>query len=128
MQQGRHWKNNCFMHKVYRSPKSKQDFIRDTKYIWRTLFPDKDEKGRPDETVMPYVVRHLNDRMDKSKEKLRDDKITWNEFEKILNYFNNDIRIQAYLFLALESLGRPQELLYTKIRDVEIGQAVAMGV
>ena len=110
----------AFMHKVYMSPKSKQDFIRDTKYMWKLLFPEKDERGRPDETVMPYIVRHLSARIDKSKEKLRNDRISWEEFEKILNYFSKEPKIQAYLFLALESLGRPQELLYIKMKDVEL--------
>src|SRR3989344_4381803 len=108
------------MHQHYISPKSKQDFIRDLKYLWRTLFPEVDERGRPDETIMPYVVRHLSATIDKSREKLRNDRLTWEEFEKILNYFNSDTRMQAYLFLALESLGRPQELLYIKVRDVEL--------
>jgi len=110
----------AFMHKKYNSTKTKQDFIRDTKYLWKLLFPEKDEKGRYDETIMPYVVRHLSDRMDKSKEKLRNDRFTWEEFEQILNYFSLNPKMQAYLFLALESLGRPQEILYTKIRDIEI--------
>jgi len=110
----------AYMHQVYMSPKSKQDFIRDLKYMWKVLFPEKDEKGRPDETLMPYNVRHLSDRIDKSKEKLRNDRISWEEFEKILNYFNKEPKIQAYLFIALESLGRPQELLYIKMKDVEL--------
>ena len=45
----------AFMHTTCDSPKSKQDFIRDTKYMWKLLFPEKDEKGRADETIMPYV-------------------------------------------------------------------------
>ena len=42
------------------SPRSKRDFILDIKHLWRVLFPEKDQKGRPDETITPYVVRHLN--------------------------------------------------------------------
>ena len=115
----------AFMHTTCESPKSKQDFIRDIKYMWKLLFPEKDERGRADETLMPYVVRHLSDKMDKSKEKLREDRINWQEFENLLNYFHHDARIQAYLFLALESLGRPQELLYTKIKDIELYDSYA---
>src|SRR3989338_3797214 len=55
----------AFMHKVYMSPKSKQDFIRDIKYMWKMLFSEIDERGRPDETIMPYVVRQLNAKIDK---------------------------------------------------------------
>ncbi len=115
----------AFMHGNCKSPKSKQDFIRDIKYMWRMLFQEIDEMGRPDETIMPYAVRHLSARIDKSKEKLRNDRLTWEEFEKIMNYFSKDARMQAYLFLALESLGRPQELLYIKIKDVELYDSYA---
>ncbi len=110
----------AFMHSVYNSPKSKSDFIIDIKYIWKVLLPEKDEKGRIDDTLVPYPVRHLSPKQDKSKEKLRDDKIGIEEFEKIIKAFNLDARMQAYLTIAFESLGRPQEVLYTKIKDVQI--------
>ncbi len=109
----------AYMHSVYSTPNSKADFIKDLKYLWRTLFPETDIKGRVDETLTPYVVRHLSGKIDKSKEKMRNDRLSWNDFENLLNYFCTDIRFQAYLFLALESLGRPQELLYLKLRDLE---------
>jgi len=114
---------NCalsFMHSVYQSPRSKVTFIRDIKYVWRILFPDVDEKGRPDETIVPYAVRHISARIDKSREKMRKDKFSWEEFETLVNYFGRDPRIQAFLTLSLESLARPQELLYVKIGDVEL--------
>ena len=104
----------AYMHSVSPSPKTKQDFIRDIKYLWKTLFPEQDERGRLDEALIPYPVRHLSAKIDKSKEKLRNDRFTWEEFEQLLQYFAQDPRMQAYLFLALESLGRPQELLYIK--------------
>ncbi len=110
----------AFMHTRYPSSKSKSDFIKDMRYLWKTLFPETDTKGRQDETIVPHVVRHLSPKMDKSREKLRNDRLTWEEFEKILTYFSHDPRMQAYLFLALESLGRPQELLYTKIKDIQL--------
>jgi len=109
-----------FMHTVYKSPKSKSDFIRDIKHMWKILFPEIDEKGNEDETIVPYPVRHLRSKIDKSKEKLRNDRLTFEEFEKILSYFSKDPRMQAYIILAQESLGRPQEILYTKIKDVEL--------
>ncbi|MDA2934371.1 site-specific integrase [Acidobacteria bacterium AH-259-D05] len=108
------------MHKVYQTPKSKQTFISNFKYIFRILFPEMDEKERPDETIVPYVVRHLSTKVDKSAHKLRKDKLTWEELEHLVNYFSNDVRIQAYLTLALESLARPQELLYIRIKDIEL--------
>ena len=77
----------------------------------------KDIKGRPDETLVPYVVRHLSPKVDRSKERTRNDKLDFDEFHKILDFFSNDLRMQAYLMLALESIARPQELLYRKWRD-----------
>jgi len=108
------------MHSAYKSPKSKETFIIDLKFIWRTLFPEKDEKERIDETLVPYPVRHLSARTDKSRQKLRQDKLSWDEFEKLVDYFSSEPRMQAYLTLALESLARPQELLYLRIKDVEL--------
>lgn len=110
----------AFMHTRYNSSKSKSDFIRDIKYIWKSLFPENDERGRIDETIMPYVVRHLKGVIDKSREKARKDKLTWEEFEKLVAYFSDEPKMQAYLTLAVESLGRPQEILYTKIEDLEL--------
>ena len=110
----------AIMHNTYTSPKTKETFIKDLKHIWKMLFPEIDEKERPDETIVPYPVRHLSARIDKSRQKLRGDKITWEEFEQLVNFFNGDARMQLYLNLALECLARPQELLYLKIRDVEL--------
>lgn len=109
-----------YMHSVYSSPKSKSDFIKDIRFMWRQLFPERDERGRIDENIMPYAVRHLNRKIDKSRERRRRDKLTWDEFEKIMHYFSKDPRMQCYLSLALESLGRPQEMLYIRLRDVDI--------
>jgi len=110
----------AFMHKNHPSIKSKGDFIIDIKYLWKILIPEKDEKGRIDDTIVPYAVRHLSGKIDKSKEKKRDDKLSVQEFESLIKAFSQDARIQAYLTLAFESLGRPQEILYTKIKDVEL--------
>lgn len=106
-------------HSVYKTPKSKETFVKDVKYMWKLLFPENDSQGRPDETLVPYAVRHLSAHSDKSRQKLRKDKLTWEEFERLVNYFSNDPRMQVYLTLSLESLARPQELLYVKISDVE---------
>ncbi|MBR9683098.1 phage integrase family protein [Candidatus Woesearchaeota archaeon] len=109
----------AFSHTTNKSIKSKRDMIRDIKLIWRVLFPEKDKKGRVDETITPYPVRHLKPHIDRSKEKLRNDRINWEEFQKIVNFFSGDARLQAYIMLAVESLGRPQEILYTRIKDYE---------
>ena len=107
-------------HETYNTPKSKETFLRDLKHIWRVLFPEPDQLGRPDETIVPYVVRHISGKVDKSRQKFRKDRLEMQEFEKLLNYFSNDFRIQAYISFALESLARPQEILYRKIRDIEL--------
>ena len=110
----------AYMHKTHKSPTSKADFVKVIKRTWRTLFPEKDEKGRIDESLCPYAVRHLRTNGDKSRQKAREDKLTWEEYESIVKYFSDNPRMQAYLTLAVESLGRPQELLYTKIKDLEV--------
>lgn len=115
----------ALMHKTHLSPRSKETFVKDLKFLWKTLFPGNDEKGRPDDTIVPYEVRHLSPRTDKSREKARADKFNFEEFEKIVNYFGSDPRIQAFLTLSLESLARPQELLYLKIGDVELYDSYA---
>jgi integrase len=107
------------MHVTHKSSTSKETFIKDLKHVWKILFPDTDEKGRPDETIVPYTVRHISGKIDKSRQKLRSDKLTWEEFEQIVDYFSNDPRIQLYLTLSLESLVRPQELLYVRLENVE---------
>lgn len=115
----------AFAHKVNKSVKSKRDFAIDIKFLWKLLFPEKDEKGRPDETQVPYVVRHLSGKVDKSKEKLRGDKFSLDEFERLIQGFGDDPRMQALLTVSFESLGRPQELLARKIRDVELHDGYA---
>lgn len=107
-------------HKTHLTLESKRDFLKDLKCIWRMLLPDKDEKGRADETICPYVVRHVRRQIDKSKQKRRQDKITWDEFTRLLKFYDREPRMQAYLALSVESLGRPQEILYTRIRDCEV--------
>ncbi|MFH1409806.1 MAG: tyrosine-type recombinase/integrase [Nanoarchaeota archaeon] len=103
-----------------RSPKTKRDFIIDLKFIWKQLFPERDEKGRIDETLIPYAVRHLSSKIDKSKERMRGDKFSLQEFERLLKAFGDDPRMQCLLTVALESLARPQELLGRRIRNVEL--------
>ncbi|HLC53267.1 MAG TPA: hypothetical protein VJK03_01870, partial [Candidatus Nanoarchaeia archaeon] len=101
-------------------PASKQCFIKQTKFLWKLLFPEKDRQDREDETIIPYPVRHLNGKIEKSTEKLRKDRLTLEEFDRLVTAFAGDARMQALLTLAFESLGRPQELLGRKLKDVEI--------
>ncbi|MFH1181379.1 MAG: tyrosine-type recombinase/integrase [Candidatus Woesearchaeota archaeon] len=108
------------MHIVCKSPKSKSDFIKDLKYMWKVILPEKDREGRADETLVPYVVRHLSAKVDRSKEKTRGDKLSFEEYEKLLGYFSRDIRLQCYFSLAIESISRPQEILFRRIKDIEL--------
>ena len=107
-------------HERNKTPTSKQCFIKQLKHIWKLLFPDKDHYGREDETIFPYVVRHLSARVDKSRQKVRKDRFPLDEYDRLLKSFSDDVRMQALLSLSFESLGRPQEVLGRKIKDVEI--------
>jgi len=113
------------MHKCYRSIHSKMDFIKHIRYIWKVLFPEKDEKDRIDETLIPYPVRHLSSKMDKSKQTAPKDKLTFEEYERIVDYFSFDPRIQSFITLAFESLARPQELLYLKVGNIDMHEDYA---
>ena len=110
----------AFMHENYHSSKSKSDFIKDLKHLWRLLFPEKDEKGRPDELLTPYSVRHLSAKIDKSNDKRRQDKLSLEEYQQILDYFIKEPMLQCYITLTVESLVRPQEACYIKIRDIDL--------
>jgi integrase/recombinase XerD len=99
---------------------TKKGFVSDLKFLWKILFPDKDEKGRDDETIVPYVVRHLSTKVDKSQEKVRKDRLSVEEFDKLLSAFSHDSRMQALISLSFESLGRPQEILGRRLKDVEL--------
>lgn len=107
-------------HQTYKTRKSKEDFLRDLKFLWRQMFPEVDEQGRPDSTLTPYVVRHIRSQVDRSRERLSQDRLTWQEYEQLVSYFSNDLQMQAYLTLAVESLGRPQELCLRTIGDLEL--------
>jgi len=110
----------AFMHTRCKTIHSKRDFINDMKFLWKLLLPEIDERGRIDETLVPYPVRHLSNRIDRSQQKRRKDKLSWEEYQSILNYFGDDPRMQALISVKFESLGRPQEILYRRIEEVEI--------
>ncbi len=98
----------------------RQRFPRDIKKLWKDIFPVKEKNGEVNEDMIPYVVRHLKYRMDKSKEKVRKDKLSPNEVKNILNYFSNKLNFKSYLELLYYGFARPQELSYTKIKDLEL--------
>ena len=112
-------------HKVNHSSNGKETFIKNLKRIWSTLFPEIDDRGRIEDDLKPYPVRHLSSRIDKSKQRLRNDRLTLQEFERLVSYFGRDVEMQAYITLAVESLGRPQEICYTRMRDVELHESYA---
>jgi integrase len=95
-------------------------FIGDLKWLWKIFFPVKDGKGRINERETPYVVRHLSQKSDKSKQKAKKDRMTIDEYKKIINTLSDDTRIQFFCSLIYDSFGRPQELLYRKISDVQV--------
>lgn len=114
------------MHSTFKSPHSKQDFIKTLKYVWRALFAELDERGRVDETITPYVVRHLSAGVDKSRGKARKDKLTWEEFRSLVTFFDDDPMMQCYLTMHLECLARPQELCYLKLSDCQLEDEYAV--
>ena len=99
---------------------TRKEFIRDIRYVWKIILPEKDKQGRADETLVPYVVRHLSARIDKSREKMKKDRISPDELARLIAAFGDDTRMQALLTLIVESLGRPQEILGRNLEDVEL--------
>ena len=87
----------------------------------------QDERGRPDETITPYVVRHLKAEIDKSRNKTRKDKLYGLEIEQYLKAFAEDPMMQCYLAMHFECYARPQELCYLKRSDFEIFDEYANG-
>jgi len=112
-------------HKVNRAPASKEDFLKSVKYLWRSLFPENDEHGRPDERIVPYPVRHISCAVDKSRARMRNNRLSVDEIERIVGYFSSDPQMQAYVTIAVESLGRPQEMCFRRIKDVELHENYA---
>lgn len=81
----------------------------DVKQIGRILFDEK----------IPKFFKEFKIKTDISRQKARKDKLTYEEFEKIMKFFSMNCVIQAYLSIAFETLTRPQELCYIKIGDCE---------
>jgi len=83
---------------------------RDIKRIYKVLFDEN----------MPEPIKKLKFKVDISRQKAREDKLTYEEFDSIMKFFSHDIVIQAYLSLAFECLSRPQETLFIKIKNLEM--------
>jgi integrase len=112
-------------HHVNRAAASKADFLKSVKFLWRHLFPEPDQQGRADSSIVPYPVRHLSARVDKSRQRLRNERLTLQDVARIVAYFGADAQMQAYVALAIESLARPQELCYVRMGDVELHESYA---
>jgi len=112
-------------HKVNKTIESKKTFVWNLKYLWKVLLPEVDAQGRQDETVIPYEVRHVKAAVDRSQQTLRNDRLSWEEYERIVEYFSDHPQMQAFVTLAMESLGRPQELCFRTLGDVEIHESHA---
>ena len=108
------------IHRQNKTPNSKETVIRTMKWIWRTLFPELDERGRVDERLTPYAVRHVSSSVDRSQRKMRDVRLSLDEYARLVSYFDSDVEMQAYVTVMFESLCRPQELSMRTIGDVEL--------
>jgi len=75
---------------------------------------------------LPDFFKDFKIKVDVSKIPVRQDKLTYEEFDKLMKYFSNDSVMQAFLSVSFEALSRPQELFYTKISDLEINQDYAI--
>lgn len=98
---------------------TRRTFVDLNKHIWKTLFPELDHKGRPDETLVPYAWR-VKIKYDKSTKSDRPDKFTDTEFLKIMKRLNNDPRMQLWFSMIYYNLARPQELSYVDLDNVEL--------
>jgi len=107
-------------HQRLKSPESISTLVRMMRCLWKFLFPENDAHGRIDDSIVPYQIRHVSLKIDRSKLKARTDRLTWSEFERIVAYFSNNPCVQAFFALITESLGRPQEILWRRIKDLEL--------
>ena len=121
----------AYAYSNFKSAKTVSDFKTDLKFMWKLILPDPDIYGRPDETMTPYVVRHLTSKVDKSRQTERKDKLGNNpleihrNFQKLVASFHAETHMQAYLMLVWDSLARPQEILYLKRGNVHLRDGYA---
>ena len=107
------------LNKVHKTINTRRKYVDLNKAIWKIILPETDEKGRPDDSIVPYPWR-IKVHNDKSLIKDRADRITDAEYSKIMNSLNDDVRMQLYFSMIYLNLARPQELCYIKLKDVEL--------
>jgi integrase len=83
---------------------------QDVKYLGKLIF---------DEDYIPKFFINFDIKTDKSRQKAREDKLTYEEYERIIRYFNKNLVVQTFLATMKETLVRPQELCYIKIKNVD---------
>ena len=83
-----------FVIKARKIDKQPKYFIKDLKFTWKVLFPEKDSKGRIIDDVSPYPVRHLKTKQDISRQETRKDKLTWDEYDSIIKYLSPNNKYQ----------------------------------
>lgn len=82
----------------------------DIKQIGKILFEEED---------IPKFFKVFKIKTDISRQKIRKDKLTYEEFERIMKFFSNDVIMQSYLSIAMETLVRPQEQCFITISGCE---------
>ena len=100
-----------YVNKTY-NENIKKKVDNDKNFIFKLIFGENSEQHK--------LSKQFKIRLDKSRQKVREDKLSWEEYEKIITFFDSKPNIQCFLTVALESLGRPQELLYLRIKDINI--------
>lgn len=105
--------------KIHKTISTRRDFVNYNKAIWKIILPEKDNKGRPDNTVVPYPWR-IKVNADKSLQRDRDDKLTDTEYIKIQKHLSKDPRMQLYFSMMYVNLARPQELCYLNLDNIEL--------
>ena len=103
------WENTILYANKQFNDRSKKDYFKDKSYIFKILFGEESEQFK--------LANSFKFRADKSRQKAREDKLEWEEYEQIVSFFSNNPLMQCYLAVSFESLGRPQEILYLRIKD-----------
>ena len=90
-----------FMHGQNWSERYRKDFFIDKDYIFLNLFGEKSGQFE--------ITKSKKYKIDPSRQKAREDKLTPEEYEKLVNFFNDKPNIQCFIAVSFENLGRPQE-------------------
>ena len=101
------------------NPTTMRDYVDKNKFIWKTLFPEKDSKGRALDDVVPHPWR-FKFKIDKSRKKDREDKFTDTEYMKLQKSMGKNPMYQLWFSMIYNNLARPQELCYIDTSNVEI--------